>query len=430
MNKYLTFESLFAEPTRNGVYITQDKHGFGTSIVNMGELFAHPFIHNQEMTKVLLSPVEQQTSLLQDGDLLFARRSLVASGAGKVSIVIQPERDITFESSVIRVRLDKNKCYPLFYFYWLNSPEGQATIRTLVTGSNVKGIKSSELSKIQVPSCPIGIQKNIADYLFSIDSKVSINNTISSQLESLARTIYNYWFLQFDFPDENGKPYRSSGGKMVWNEELKREIPEGWEVCKLGDIIQLDRGVSYTSEELASDGIPMINLNSFNSNCTYKPEGLKFLDGEYNRTVKPYDLLICVTQQTAVDLVNDTDVIGKAILVPDIFETSPVISMDVIRIDPGSLLNQYFLLNTFNTKWFHKYISGFATGTKIKHLGLSGLTEFYYIVPPKSILDKYEKIVSPAYQKISEIIAENQQLTSLRDFLLPLLMNGQVTVGE
>lgn len=165
-----------------------------------------------------------------------------------------------------------------------------------------------------------------------ISEKIENNNKIISELESMAKTIYDYWFLQFDFPDENGKPYKSSGGKMVWNEELKREIPEGWEVKELGELFETNRGVSYSSATLSDSGTPMINLATFTPKGGYNHNGLKFYSGEYNddKVIHPYDLVMCNTQQTAIDF--SKDIIGRVFLVPDIFDGDIVSSHHVNSI--------------------------------------------------------------------------------------------------
>ena len=273
------------------------------------------------------------------------------------------------------------------------------------------------------------IQDKIAGLLDSIDSRIENNNKVNQELESMAKTIYDYWFLQFEFPNEEGKPYKSSGGKMIWNEELKREIPEGWEIDTIGKHINIDRGISYSSDDLEDVGIPLINLSSFNIDATYKPEGLKTYSGTYSKekVISPFDLVICVTQQTAIDLVGDTDVIGKTFLVPDIFETKDIVaSMDVIKIQSDDTYGKYYLNRLINTKFFHRYISGFATGTKIKHLDIKGLLNYKCETPNEQALKKFNDLMECCEKKKSKIFAENQELTALRDFLLPLLMNGQV----
>ena len=139
-----------------------------------------------------------------------------------------------------------------------------------------------------------------------------MNRKKIAELEALAKTIYDYWFVQFDFPDKNGKPYKSSGGKMVWNDQLKREVPEGWVVDRIGSHIRSNRGISYSTKNIASGkGFPMINLNSFNVDSTYKVAGIKTFEGDVldNKLLKPFDLVMCNTQQT--DLDPKKDIIGK-----------------------------------------------------------------------------------------------------------------------
>lgn len=409
MNK-VKFGSLFQIPLRNGVYIKSDLHGAGTKIVNMGELFSFPFISNQPMPRVQLSESEKATSLLEDGDLLFGRRSLVESGAGKCTIIMNPSEALTFESSLIRVRLDKSKAYPLFYYYWFKSPIGRATIHTLVTGSNVKGIKGSELKEIEVDYPLLELQKKIANTLFLFDTKLKINNTISAQLESLAKTIYDYWFLQFEFPNEEGKPYKSSGGKMVWNEELKKEIPEGWEVNELCKVFDITMGSSPKGESL--------NENH---------EGIEFYQGSTDfgdlypvqrvyttapvRLAKAQDILISVRAPVGdMNIAMNDCCIGRGLAAVH-YRSSLYTWNTLLTLKP------YF--DIFN-----------GTGTTFGALTSDGLKQQHIVKPSNIIIEKYISRISKIELKLRTITIENQQLTSLRDFLLPLLMNGQVTFKD
>jgi type I restriction enzyme, S subunit len=133
------FGVLYAEPSRNGIYKSSQHRGRGTRIVNMGEMFGLEFISDQEMSRVALTPKEISESGLQDGDLLFGRRSVVPAGAGKCALVVSPTEPITFESSIIRVRLDKREADPRFYYYFFSSPSGRSVVSTIVSGTNVKG---------------------------------------------------------------------------------------------------------------------------------------------------------------------------------------------------------------------------------------------------------------------------------------------------
>ncbi len=167
-----TFGLLYAEPSRNGIYKASEFQGHGTRIVNMGEMFGYEFISDQDMSRVALTTRELSVSGLQDGDLLFGRRSVVPAGAGKCSLVVSPPEPITFESSIIRVRLDTTEAHPRFYYYFFASPTGRSTIGTIVSGTNVKGIRATELRELKVPLPAKAEQEAIAEALSDADALI------------------------------------------------------------------------------------------------------------------------------------------------------------------------------------------------------------------------------------------------------------------
>ncbi len=167
---HITFGHLYAEPSRNGIYKTPEFQGHGTRIVNMGEMFGLEFISNQDMSRVRLTLRELSASKLQDGDLLFGRRSVVPAGAGKCSLVVSPSEPMTFESSIIRVRLDRMKILPRFYYYFFASSKGRSIVGIIVSGTNVKGIRASELRELKVPLPPLPEQRAIAEALSDADA--------------------------------------------------------------------------------------------------------------------------------------------------------------------------------------------------------------------------------------------------------------------
>ena len=234
--------------------------------------------------------------------------------------------------------------------------------------------------------------------------------------------------MQFDFPNADGKPYKASGGKMVWNETLKREIPAGWEVIQIKDIATLERGISYSKENLVDAGTPMISLASFSPDSSYKENCIKYYQGDIDSCdyLNPYDVLMCTTQQTDID--NVTDIIGKCIVVPDVFREQAVFTTDLVKVKVEQNLG---LIISCETKlpWYNKYITGFASGTSIKHLNTAGFLN-YSIALPKDvdIINKFANIIMNFKRQQSVIMKETQKLTALRDRLLPLLMNGQVEV--
>ncbi|MEH1862277.1 MAG: restriction endonuclease subunit S [Nostoc sp.] len=170
------FEELLSEPLRNGIYKKKEFHGRGQKIINMGELFAYEFISNQEMKRVELNSKELEKFLVKDGDLLFARRSLVLEGSGKCSLIVSPSENTTFESSIIRARLNKNSAYSKFYYYLFCSPLGRALMASIASQTAVSGITGSNLLQICLPQPPLFIQRKIAVILSAYDDLIE-NNT-------------------------------------------------------------------------------------------------------------------------------------------------------------------------------------------------------------------------------------------------------------
>ena len=293
-------------------------------------------------------------------------------------------------------------------------------------GSQTKFLTLPILQNIHFSSISINEQKTIAAVLSALDKKIALNKQINARLEEMAKTLYDYWFVQFDFPDANGKPYKSSGGDMVFDETLKREIPKGWEVKSLGTHITIKRGISYKSNEIKDTGIPFINLNSFYLDGKFKFEGTKFFTGKTKNDdfISSGDLLIAVT-----DVTRNADIIGKAFILPDLFNNSPVMSCDVAKIS-SSELNNFYLERLFNSSSYHEYIKNFASGTLVLHLDIKGISWFDTYIPPKILLDKFEDFCRDIHLRIVETEKQNYRLTQLRDFLLPMLMNGQVSVAE
>ena len=173
--------------------------GSGVKMVNMGEIFAHPRLTNVAMERVPLNQSERSRYLLQAGDLLFARQSLVLSGAGKCSIFLRDDEPTTFESHVIRVRLNKVKANPRYYYYYFQSHEGRSAIQSIVEqGAGASGIRATDLAAIDVVWRPIAVQRAIAHILGTLDDKIELNRRMNETLEAMARALFKSWFIDFD----------------------------------------------------------------------------------------------------------------------------------------------------------------------------------------------------------------------------------------
>lgn len=263
---------------------------------------------------------------------------------------------------------------------------------------------------IRVPK--LNEQKEIASVLSTFDSKLELNNRINIELDAVAKTIYDYWFVQFDFSDAKGKPYKSSGGKMVWNEKLKKEIPEGWTDGQLSDIANITMGQSPPGESYneTQDGV------IFFQGCTdfgnRFPTVRQFTNSP-TRLAKAGDILLSVRAPVGtLNIANQDCCIGRGLA----------------ALNSKQNANAYLfgVLQNFKQVFDRRNVDGTTFGSITK----DDLFSLKVAMPPNDLIEKYQKIVSAAFEKQNCIEKENIELVSLRDWLLPMLMNGQVKVAD
>lgn len=266
----------------------------------------------------------------------------------------------------------------------------------------------------------------IGKVLSDLDAKIELNNKINAELEAMAKTLYDYWFVQFDFPDVHGKPYKSSGGKMVWNEELKREIPEGWTDTKIGNISELIRGVSYDKtqieESLDDENIRILRATNLSGNKIdlNNPVLISKKLVDEKQLLRKYDILLTMSS-------GSIDHIGKNGFY--YFDEEVSFGAFCAKLIPYSNYS-YYLYQFMQSEHLNKLIKNECLGTNINNLNSSMVKGFKLVNPDNEILKKFERINKSLFSKIEINTIENQHLASLRDWLLPMLMNGQVTVGD
>lgn len=395
----------------------------------------HNWAITKEMTDSFLKASANQKEIntlsLKKGQVAFTKDSETRDDIGIPTYIADDFENVVLGYHTALITPDKSKLSGKYLNAFMNARYIQKYFENNASGSGQRYTLSTEtLNAIPVIAPDLQTQEKIGDVFSNIDKKIALNRRMNAKLEQMAKRLYVHWFVQFDFPNADGKPYKASGGKMLWNETLKREIPEGWEVKKLGELFTTNRGVSYSTKTITGDtGIPMINLASFSPDGSYKIDGIKLYTGEYTqeKVLKPFDLVMCNTQQTAIDF--SKDIIGKALLVPDIFEGDITSSHHVNTLKVYNEKLKFYLYRLFNTDYFHAYISHFASGTNIMGLDFAGVENYTAVIPGDEILSKFADFTLNIEKKKSEIIRENTKLISLRDRLLPLLMNGQVIVN-
>ena len=306
-----------------------------------------------------------------------------------------------------------------FLYYKLNS----INFAPYITGSAQPKLNKENLLNIELYIPSKEHQDKMAKVLTLLDQKIQINNQINQELEAMAKTIYDYWFVQFDFLDQNGKPYKSSGGKMVYNPELKREIPEGWKVEKLGELIQLERGVTYAKsdivEKTTNDAIGVLRATNITGNVMDLNDLVYLTKDKINnkQIIKQNETLIVMSSGSKEHL-------GKNAI--NYYEEVIGFGAFCSKIVPQKYRA---FINTFlQSSEFKGYLLKQSMGTNINNLTNSDILDCRIILPNEEILDKFENIVEKNIRLISNNYIQNQELTQLRDWLLPLLMNGQVKV--
>lgn len=300
------------------------------------------------------------------------------------------------------------------YIYYLLSCLGR--IRTS-DKSAVPGVNRNELHEMAIPAITDrNQQKKIAAVLSALDTKIDCNNRINAELEAMAKTLYDYWFVQFDFPDANGKPYKSSGGKMVYNATLKRDIPAGWRATTLASITPISNDslnpADFPEKEFKHFSIPV-----FDATKTYGLE-LGQTIGSNKFTVLGTDLLVSKLNPWFSRVIYAMD------------ETDQICSTELVvwRCPTNNLKNFLFLIATSSQFIAHCIQS--ASGTSNSHKRVNPNVMMRFDLPYQNdVAEKFGQKISPTLEKLIINHRENQQLTQLRDWLLPLLMNGQVTVA-
>lgn len=274
------FSKLYEIPSRNGLTKPSKVRGTGYKMINMGELFANNRIYDIPMELVPLTDSEKKNCKVERNDLLFARQSLVLEGAGKCSIVMESSSMTVFESHLIRIRLNRTKAHPMFYYYYFLSP--CSPIKSIVSQCAQAGIRGSELGELYVELPPLATQRRIADILSAYDDLIENNRKQIKLLEEAAQRLYKEWFVNLRFPGHE-------------HTKIVDGVPEGWERASVGSLIgKVERTKQIpTSEYLSNGKIPVIDQSrefiagyTNDEQTIVKPEVPIIVFGDHTRILK------------------------------------------------------------------------------------------------------------------------------------------------
>lgn len=363
--------------------------------------------------------------ILKKGDVITPLTEQVAGLLGETATI--PEDNLYIQSGDVGLILpNERRIHKRFAYYLLASPSvkkqlGAAAQQTKIRHTSPEAIKDC---KAYLPD--LDTQEAIAGLMDNINDKILNNNAICSELESTAKLLYNYWFVQFDFPDENGKPYKSSGGKMVWNEQLKREIPAGWEVGTFSKCIEsINTGLNPRDNFKLNTGgnIRYITVKNLTKDGTIDFSGCDFIDENARAIVHRRSNI-----QIGDILFASIAPLGRCHIIKEQPKTWDI-NESVFSIRPNyKNMTSNYLYMTFVDNTFVKKAERNSTGSVFKGIRINDLIDLKTIVPPIKILNKFDDAIEKLFELKNNIFNENEQLASLRDWLLPMLMNGQVTV--
>jgi type I restriction enzyme S subunit len=394
MNNWKTVEfgSILDGGTRNGIYKQKQFHGSGFKIVNMRELFAYPRLKDVPMSRVQLSDAEAARFTLQVGDLLFARRSLVAEGAGKCSIVCEVKEPLTFESSIIRARPNQVISDSTYLYYMFNSPVGAYLLGTILRQVAVSGITGSDLVKLEIPLPPLPEQRAIAAILGALDDKIELNRAMNTTIEELARTMFR---------------------------EMIRV--EGHN-CRRGSILELANllsgGTPSTSEPTYWNG----NIDWVSARDVGNVNGIFLLDTEKKITQKGVDnsnarfLPENTTIVTARGTVGAFCMLGKTM----------TINQSNYGLKAKEGISDYYIYFTLSE--MVEQLKQHSYGTIFDTITTRTFQSAVCVHPRREAIIIFESRVAPLFTAILNNQKQSRTLAQLRDALLPKLMRGEVKI--
>ena len=365
---------------------------------------------NTDKKSVESDDIEQY--ILEENDIVFAR---TGNSTGRAYLYDKRDGVMAYAGFLIKYQLDEHKVNPIYLRYFTLSTFYKQWVANLSVGSTRGNISAQTFADCPIVLPPRHQQDVLVETLSNIDAKIKLNRQINDNLEAMAKQLYDYWFVQFDFPNEEGKPYKSSGGVMVWNEKLKREIPKGWHCGTLLDIAEYTNGLACQKYRPTDDNkLPVIKIKEMHDGLSVDTEWVK------------------------ADIPDEVKVFDGDVL----FSWSASLEVMLWAYGNGGLNQHIFKVTSKNgyprSFYFYQlihYIGVFkqmaeARKTTMGHITQDHLRQSSIVLPPDvDIANKLEEKLCPIFDAIVKNSQEIMTLTKQRDELLPLLMNGQASVN-
>ena len=376
------------------------------------------FKENTSKTDLYFTGTVRDEFILNEGDIITPLTEQSLGLLGTTARIPESGKYIQSQD-VALVRCKKGLLDPNFCYYLISSSIVRQQLSAAAQQTKIRHTSPEKIKDCTVWVPDFDVQKNIGRILTDIDNKIAINRRINDNLEAMAKQLYNYWFVQFDFPNEDGKPYKSSGGAMVWNEKLKREIPIGWTCCSIKEMCDINKKTINKDEH---------------KQIEYLDTGSITQGHISNTEIYRVDMAPSRAQRKVEDLSILYSSVRPRLLHYGILSTPKenfIVSTGFVTLDAKcknmALMVYYFL--TSNTITEHLASIADTSVSSYPSISPDDIANLDIVIPSNDIIQKYNDIVEPMFRKMSTLRKEIDSLTKQRDELLPLLMNGQATVN-
>lgn len=387
----------------SGISSKPKQAGHGFPFVSFSTVFNNYFLPTTIPDLMDTSEQERETYSVKEGDVFLTRTSETFDELAMSCVALKDYSDTTFSGFVKRLR-PKQEAKGVIYAKYLGFYLRSYLFRKTITNHSIQTLRASfnedifSFLKLYLPDYEQ--QVKIGDFLYLLEKKITLNNLLNIELDNVARTLYDYWFTQFDFPDDNGNPYKTSGGAMKWNEKLKQKVPAKWEVKSLGDFLDITRGSIITEKTTEPGEIKVVAAG-----VTFS-----YLHSTPNR---PCNTITVSSSGANAGYLN--------------FWHEEIYASDCITVrgktDIDTILAYKFLQR------MQGVLMGKSIGSAQPHVYPSDIATMLICEIPQRLKDKITPIMLNINTQIAINKRENEELTTLRDFLLPLLTNGQVTLS-
>lgn len=357
--------------------------------------------------------------ILKEGDIITPLTEQTVGLLGSTAMIPESGKYIQSQD-VALVTCKTDRIDHFFCYYLISSDVVRKQLSAAAQQTKIRHTSPDKIMDCVVWVPELSLQKKIGKALYTIEKKISLNTRLNAELEAMAKQLYDYWFVQFDFPDENGQPYKSSGGKMVYNEKLKRDIPEGWEVKRIGNIAEIKSGYPFKSELMNDVGeYKIVTIRNVQDNYL-DLTNVTCIDSCPNN-IKEY----CILKEGDI-LISLTGNVGRVCVV---YRDGLLLNQRVGVIKPKQRVSQW-CHRLFLDKSIRSTIENWANGCAQANVSPLDIENILIAQPELSIIKEFEIIAKPFIKRQIELAKQNDYLAHLRDSLLPMLLNGQVTICD